>query len=387
MVMRILLSMVVAFAFAVSAGAASAKDRWVELGTHSLDPKTKRKLIDTRDIAGKYKALRLKAVRGDVVLNLVKVTYANGKVHNERRRINLLQGERTRPVDMRTSGRFIDAIDLRYRIFDPAAARVDLAIWGLRSDKDAGALRGGGRTVSVSPPGATDDVEVMFGSQLVGLALDRDSMAIGNQLGKFKQIRFRALEADLHVRKFTIAYTNGQSQAVTFNETIVKDRSTRWFTVRSSRFIDRISFEYRPQAGSGNNAVLQVIGRYADGWIGPNGGGRRNNNGWILLGAGEAGFVGFDQQKIAVGIAQGVLRRIRFVVRDRGITLRGLRIIYGNGAKIEVPLTKTKIDADSAYGPVDLSGTSWIREIQTYYRSRALSKGSGRATVEIWGQH
>ncbi len=382
---RIAASASLAFLLIFSSSSAHAQDRWIKISDHQLIAKGRTNRIDMRGAEGKFKALRLKAERGDVVMNLVKVTYASGKVHNERRRINLLQGERTRPINQIRRGRFVDTIDLRYRIFAPGKTRVRIAIWGLQSKSDAGALRAGQSVAA--PPSGVGGADVLFGSQIVGLAVDRDSVRVGKQLGKFKTIRLRVLENDLHLLKMTMHYANGQSHAIDYEATITKKSKTRWFATNGSRFIDRIDLLYRAKSGDQGRAVVQVFGQYADGWLGPDGEARRHNNGWMLLGAGAAGFVGFNQEVIAVGRSQGVLRRIRFVVRDRGITLRGLRVIYGNGAKEEVPLKKIKIAADSAYGPVDLSGGTWIREIQAYYRSRALSKGKGRATVEVWGQH
>ena len=52
---------------------------------------------------------------------------------------------------------------------------------------------------------------------------------------------------------------------------------------------------------------------------------------------------------------------------------------------------KTRVDAGSSYGPIDLKGsTRAIKEIQARYRSRfidASAKGKGSAIVEVWGQH
>jgi hypothetical protein len=147
---------------------------------------------------------------------------------------------------------------------------------------------------------------------------------------------------------------------------------------------------YRSKPNFKGQARIEVLGQYAEGWLGPQGEGRKFNQGWVLLGAQTAGFIGFDKDTIPVGKNEGGFKKIRVTVKDRAITLNELRIVYSSGQEDVVPV-KAKIEAGSTYGPIDLKGgTRSIKEIQARYRSRFIDKearGKGMAVVEVWGQH
>ena len=113
--------------------------------------------------------------------------------------------------------------------------------------------------------------------------------------------------------------------------------------------------------------------------------------GWLLLGAQTAGFVGFDKDVIPIASNEGGFRRLRVTVRDRAITLNELKVFYTDGSDETVPV-RTRVDAGGTYGPIDLSGQRKqpIDHIEAKYRSRffdSSAKGKGSAIVEIWGQH
>ena len=132
-----------------------------------------------------------------------------------------------------------------------------------------------------------------------------------------------------------------------------------------------------------------MFGEYAPGWLGPDGEGRKYNNGWVLLGTDTAGSVGFDQVKIPVGDNQG-FKQLRVSVKDRDITMTKLAVVYADGAKDDVENDRIKVAADDAFGPVDLKKDGSIKEIQATWRSRVLATSKhdkAYATVEVWGHH
>ena len=154
---------------------------------------------------------------------------------------------------------------------------------------------------------------------------------------------------------------------------------------------------YRSRPNFKGQAHVEVIGQYAEGWLAPTGEGRKFNQGWVLLGAQTADFfrinsgkAGFDRDVISVGKNEGGFKRIRVQVRERAITLNELRVVYTSGQEDIIPI-KTKVEAGSTYGPIDLKGgTRAIKEITAFYRSRifdAKATGKGKAVVEVWGLH
>ena len=89
-----------------------------------------------------------------------------------------------------------------------------------------------------------------------------------------------------------------------------------------------------------------MFGEYENGWLGPNGEGRKYNDGWVLLGTDTAGSVGFDRVKIPVGKNEGGFKQLRVSVKDRDVTMTNLAVVYNDGAKDEIETNRTKIAAD-----------------------------------------
>jgi hypothetical protein len=151
---------------------------------------------------------------------------------------------------------------------------------------------------------------------------------------------------------------------------------------------------YRSKPNFKGQARIEVTGQYADGWLGPNGEGKKFNAGWVLLGAQTAGFTGFDKDTITVGKNEGGFVKLRVVAKDRAITLREIRVVFFTGPD-EVFTMRERVDPGNPYGPLEFkAGRSAIKEIQAKYRSRFdLAKGLKNlfegtpAVVEVWGQH
>ncbi len=404
----------VAAAVVTSADAQRASgDRWVLLGTQQIDLRKETDSIDVSAARGAYKALRLEVKDGDVLMSRVRVFYDDGRVHNEERRINLLRGDRTRPIDLQREHRFVDRLTFDYQR-DRGERRVTVEVWGLQGDRGERAVRrvGGGGSVAVggkgnapsgnitgpstgggattAKPGDLTASGVLFGVQGVGFGVDRDVIRVGNEVGKFDRLRMRVLDNDIHINEIKVIYNNGEPDLLAVDADIPKNSFTKWLSLKGDRFIKEIQLSYRSRPSFKGQATVEVYGEYAQGWLGPQGEGRKYNQGWVLLGAQTAGFVGFDKDTIPVGRNEGGFKKIRVTVRDRAITLNEIRVIYGNGQEDIVPV-RTRVDAGSTYGPIDLKGNSRIIDrIEARYRSRVIdasARGKGSAIVEFWGQH
>lgn len=391
----------------VAAGAVSTADAkvnggedWVLLGTREVDLTLEKDTIDVTKAKGRFKAVRLEARRAGIELSRVQVVYGSGAVHNEDRQIKLLPGERTRAIDLRGEDRFVDTVSLIYKSEKGASKKAVVEVWGLQTPEGAKAARGPAPATSVataptsakpneSAPGTvTAGGDVLFGAQEVGFGVDRDVIRVGGEIGKFDRIRLRVLDNDIFINELKVLYLNGDADTLAVNAEIKQNSRTQWFKLKGDRFIREIQLLYRSKPSFKGQARVEVYGEFADGWLGPNGEGRKYNKGWVLLGAQTAGTVGFDRDVIPVGRNEGGFKRVRVTARNRTVTLKELRVIYGSGQEDVIPVN-TRLDPDGTYGPIDLKGgTRVIKEIQARYRSRIVfGKGKGRSIVEVWGQH
>lgn len=133
-------------------------DTWITLVTQILDPGQRSARIDLSRTSGRSKAIRLTARQGGVVVERVVVTYANGQVHHGdlQRAIALRTGQSTAAFDLRHEERFVDTVDVAYRIDGRPASQVQIEVQALQSP--AGRLarrRATSPTVAMGRPAAS----------------------------------------------------------------------------------------------------------------------------------------------------------------------------------------------------------------------------------------
>ena len=384
--------------------------------------------VDLSQAKGAFKGIRVRAKRGFFDLSRVQVVYNDGSVHNEERQIDMYQGERSRPINPTADPRFIDKVTITQV---PGRGRGRLQVLGIQDYESATMSRGGmastrasGTTTSRGeevappppPPAAVPDAaadlrtrpdagaatttpvgkpssggDVLFGAQYVGFGVDRDVIRVGNEIGKFDRIRLRVLDNDIFINELKVVYANGETDTLAVNANVPKNSRTNWIDLHGDRFIKEIQMVYKSRPSFRGQARIEVFGEYAGGWLGPQGEGRKYNQGWVLLGAQTAGFVGFDKDVIPVGRNEGGFKKMRINVKDRAITLNEVRIMYVDGTDEVIPV-RTRVDAGGSYGPIDLKGTRAVAidRVEAKYRSRffdASARGKGAAIVEVWGQH
>jgi hypothetical protein len=242
---------------------------------------------------------------------------------------------------------------------------------------------------SAIPPGKASNGEVLFGVQDVGFLVDRDVIRVGSEIGKFDRIRLRVLRNEIYVTDLKAVFDDGTTETLLTDAKIGADRKTDWIALKHSGFIKEIQLVYRSKPDFKGEARVEVFGEYEAGWLGPNGEGKKYNDGWVLLGTDTAGSVGFDKVKIPVGQNEGGFKQLRVSVKDRDITMTNLAVVYTDGAKDEVEANRIKVEADKAFGPVDLKKGATIKEIEATWRSRALAtskRDRAYATVQVWAK-
>lgn len=419
MLRRLVMALGVILATGALVSAEARKHRYYDgeqlivISEQDIDLSLDKYSIDVSKAKGGYKAIRVRNANGRLFdLQRVQVVYADGSVHNEDRQIDMWQGERSRLINPTEDSYFVDQINITQT---PSEGRGRLQILGVQDSDGRRMERGSGRVsappreserpvatnipvrptssqpTTAAPGSGIGGGDVLFGAQYVGFGVDRDVIRVGNEIGKFDRIRLRVLDNDIHINEIKVVYANGETDALAVNADIPKNSRTNWIDLKGNRFIKEIQMVYRSRPSFSGQARIEVFGQYAANWLGPQGEGRKYNQGWVLLGAQTAGFVGFDKDVITVGRNEGGFRRVRVTVRDRAITLNEVKVIYADGSDDTIPV-RTRVDAGGTYGPVDLKGErrQAIDRVEAKYRSRffdASARGKGSAIVEVWGQH
>lgn len=372
------------FAGTVDARRNRSKDQLVTLARHDVQLSQGHEAIDVSKADGSFRAIRISA-QSPIEISRIQIIYADGSAHEEVRRINLKKGQRTREINRTRNGRFVDRIEIDYKTSSAASSRATLLVLGVQSRDGAKAQR----PASASRP-VTAGTNVLFGSHVFGFGVDRDTIRIGNQIGKFGRIRLRVLENEMYINEIKVIYAQGDPDTVTVNARVKKNARTGWFELKGDRFIKEIQLAYRSRPKFSGHARVEVFGDYADGWLDPDGEGQKYNRGWVLLGSQTADYIGFDNDVIPLAKSENGFKKFRLSVQKRAITLSELSVVYGNGQNDTIPV-RSRLDAGATYGPIDVKGTGrTVREIRAKYRSRFFDKntsGRGLALVQVWGHH
>ncbi|MCB1515876.1 MAG: hypothetical protein H6876_07080 [Hyphomicrobiaceae bacterium] len=433
MVFRWLASALAAFMFTVVA--IGAGDAYAQRGDLVLMADSEADLsgdtvtINTSRVQGSFGALRIYNRGSDILIDSVKVHYADGSVHNEDRKIDLRRGERTREIDPGRDNKFVDKVVVTYKKVDGSRRSARLLVYGVQDNRAAREKRPQSKVAapekpksapakpSAAPPAAAapaapsapPEVEkvpikttkalsetrcVGEGSLLlrranVGFGNDRDRLKIGGQTGKFDKIRLCVFGHDIDLIDIKVSFAKGDPIALPYAGPIPAGHRTQAMSLQGDHFIDTIDITYKKREGVTAFANVEIWGEVSEKWIDEES--ELFNDGWVRLTTGlTAGFVGFDTERSPVRPHKKGFRKFRVVTKDRDITLDYVELFFADGTSQKFPANRAKVEPNVGWGPADINGgPKIVKEVEARYRSRFFdkeAKGTDRATVEIWAK-
>jgi hypothetical protein len=111
---------------------------------------------------------------------------------------------------------------------------------------------------------------------------------------------------------------------------------------------------------------------------------REESRGWERLGT-RSVKLHAERDVILVSSTKGDFRKIQLRVRDNGVFVNSLVVVYGSGADDRIPMAY-HIPANGRSRVIDLrGGDRVIRRIELNYRS--VRNHRGKATVHVYGLH
>ncbi len=219
----------------------------------------------------------------------------------------------------------------------------------------------------------------LLGSRKVGFVVDRDTIRVGIEKGKYKQIVLVVQKADIHLDNITVVFGNGERQMIRVDDNLREGERTRTLDLAGeARFIDRIEMVYRSRPSFKGQAIVEVYGEKARGpAIAPHAGGH-----WVDLGCQKVGF-GADHDVIELGAREDRYRAIRIGVRGATIELRRVRVSFRGGETHDIARPQ-KIRPGEFSDRMDLPGdrARRVMRIDLDYASKLSFKGEATACVQ-----
>ncbi|MBZ0134973.1 MAG: hypothetical protein K8I27_01210 [Planctomycetes bacterium] len=215
------------------------------LGSREVNFGADKDTIEVTASEGRFTAIVLGVVEGDLEMWNIKVAFGNGEDFSPELRANFDSKSRSRVIDLPGGNRVIKKVTFFYKSkFSEGRATVKLH----------------GR------PADVDERYVGFkhiGSRDVDLAKDTDVLTVGASKGSFTGFMIEVENADLEMKEITITMGTGKQHEPKTRFEFNEDSRSRVidFPGKEGRTIERIVFKYSTDGRKDGKAKVNVYGR------------------------------------------------------------------------------------------------------------------------------
>ena len=223
--------------------------------------------------------------------------------------------------------------------------------------------------------GAAQAREVPIGSiTYEGRPEQREVINVGGREGEFRAFRFEVRQNDVEVLDVRVVYANGLTEDIRVRQVLRAGSSSRVIELGSPRrALKQIVITFIPRGP----ARILFFGIDGPGGGGSGGGGMGD---WVRLGCKDVRFL-VDRDTLRVG-RDGRFAALRLKVRNAPVEMFSLRVTFGNGARLDVPVREVLLPGMGSR-PIDLMGNNrGIDRIDMLYRSIPTNKGTAEVCID-----
>ena len=241
---------IAATALPLAATAAPSPGQWVLLGTERVGFRPDKDVIVVGRDEGRFERLMLKVAGNDIRIGDVKVVYGNGQVEHLNIQEHIRAGQSSSPFHVAGHHRMIDRIELLYQSEQRWRGQATVQVYGQRS------------TVSMGP-GPAHGWE-MLGLQSVGFGIDRDTILVGADKGRFRGIKLEVKDHDIFLYNARVTFGSGDVQELALQGLMRGGSSSAVLDLDGTRArrIAKIDLVYRTRPGFHGRAHVSVLGRH-----------------------------------------------------------------------------------------------------------------------------
>ncbi|MBU1211431.1 MAG: hypothetical protein KJ587_09185 [Alphaproteobacteria bacterium] len=389
------LSMLV-FVAASCCGAAQAApaERWVRIAQHTVEANANEETIDLAGAEGSYVGFQLRGRRGRVAIQQIVLKFQGDAKHESPAPFQLRAGERTRVFARDDTERFPEVLSLTYQESARNSRSAMLELWGLQTRDGRNAVRLEQQMPVPPPPPRVGQLEldasksILITAKTAAREVTSETLDVPDGIGRFTRLKLATRASEAEIERVSVLFDDGSHKDFAVNGRLQPNSSTPWFDIDGSKFIKHVGLELKEKTSLTAPARFELYGDLEESWLKSGGDGARFNDGWILIGAQTAGFVGFDNDVITLADHGDGFSELRVNVSGRAITLNQLRIVYDNDEEDIVPV-RSRIEAGDTYGPITLRSGQKVREVLARYRSRvieATNQDDNSALVQVWAK-
>lgn len=230
--------------------------------------------------------------------------------------------------------------------------------------------------MAVLAPTAAVAREVPIGSITYEARPEREVINVGGREGEFRAFRFEVRQSDVEVSDIRVVYGNGQTEDIRVRQLFRAGSSSRVIELGSPRrALRQIIINYMPKGPA------RIVFFGIDGPGGGGGGGGGLAGDWTRLGCKEVKFL-IDRDTLKVGRPEGRFSALRLKVRNAPVEMFNLRVTFGNGSRLDVPV-REMIPPGASTRPIDLPGNNrGIDRVEMVYRALPAFKGTAEVCID-----
>lgn len=234
-----------------------------------------------------------------------------------------------------------------------------------------------GAVFALAPLEAAEAKWVQLGVKVVNHVAEKDTIAVGAVEGRFTKLKLAIHQKGIHIFDLKIKFGDGTTRDVALKKIFRAGEETRDIVFKKPRVIRAVVLKYKTRGRRRRRAKVEVLGFKAAAVVKKKGPLIK----WKVLGVKKVGFR-VDRDVIKVTAAEGIYTKIRLKVDDSPVRFRDLKVVFGNGEKIDIPVKKHFKPGDKTR-VIDLPGKARIiQKVIMWYDTKGFR---GRATVTLMG--
>lgn len=363
-----------------TAGARADTQPWHEAAVTRIPPGADRVALSLgRDVPDG--SLRIRVDGGSVFIRSVRITGEGARVTETPLRRVLGAGE---TADVSTGAKRVRDVAVLLAPADSDAVSLTLLVPSSATPVAAPPAQDAA-TPRREPAAALPRDVRMIAARAVNAGLASAPIPVGRDKGRFDWIGIQVAEGAAAIAEVRLTLSGGEVLRFGVGSTVTTgDVVALALPGDGGHSVSSIAVLPQPNGPPQGRAVVEVLARYATGWVGETGENRQMAAGWVLAGIARPAGRRSERQVIAVGDELGRYRRIRLVARNGDIDLREI-VIAGSGGGRETRSVNQPLFRDQPLAAIDLDGA---RQVDTVTVSaRARSAHAPDTVVEVWLQH
>ena len=211
---------------ALLAGPADARE--VPIGSITYEGRPEREVINVGGREGEFQGIRFEVRQSDVEVLDLRIVYGNGQTEDVRVRQLFRAGSSSRVIALGNPRRALRQVIFNFVPKGPAR----IVVFGV-TGIGGGSGGGGGDWVRL-------------GCKDVRFLIDRDTLKVGRQEGRFSALRIKVRRAPVEIFNLRVTFGNGSRMDVPVREMIPPGGGSRPIDLPgNNRGIDRIEMIYR----------------------------------------------------------------------------------------------------------------------------------------------